>query len=360
MIRQYAPPGPWMYTGGLENYPRLVGEISKHRVLWGVESPCLRALRNPKCLAEWTNEALDPVKVAADAALRKTIGITIQSPQVRLLPEGLPTDGSWLLKPRGGAGGKGIKSWTGCAHHSNRSFEGFFFQRFVPGRAASALFLGVPKEICFLGLTRQLVGEAWLHAPQFAYCGTIGPIATPGLLGARLLRIGHWLYDSFAMKGVLGVDCILQNNIPWVIEVNPRYTAAVEVLEHAFAGQAYLSRYPEIFGKQSEPCTGSGEPRADWPTDGWLRRSQTPFIGKAILFAKSALVFPADGPWSRVFRDPPDVRDMPPYADIPVARTLIAAGQPILTFFAGAHSEEACLEELKRLAAELDRWLYKG
>src|SRR5438094_8454470 len=30
-----APPGPWMYTGGLENHPALVKRISSDRSLWG-------------------------------------------------------------------------------------------------------------------------------------------------------------------------------------------------------------------------------------------------------------------------------------------------------------------------------------
>src|SRR6516164_4132875 len=30
-----APPGPWMYTGGLENHPALVGRITKRHPLWG-------------------------------------------------------------------------------------------------------------------------------------------------------------------------------------------------------------------------------------------------------------------------------------------------------------------------------------
>ncbi len=31
-----APPGPWLYTGGLENHPRLVQRMSERRELWGV------------------------------------------------------------------------------------------------------------------------------------------------------------------------------------------------------------------------------------------------------------------------------------------------------------------------------------
>src|SRR5438552_3654603 len=39
-IRQ-APPGPWMYTGALENRPALVRQLARMRPLWGNDSPVL-------------------------------------------------------------------------------------------------------------------------------------------------------------------------------------------------------------------------------------------------------------------------------------------------------------------------------
>src|ERR1700730_13118688 len=34
-IAKLGPPGPWMYTGGLENHPTLIERISDKRFLWG-------------------------------------------------------------------------------------------------------------------------------------------------------------------------------------------------------------------------------------------------------------------------------------------------------------------------------------
>src|SRR5262245_56838723 len=37
-----SPPGPWMYTGGLENQPKLIEAISRERELWGTTPAALR------------------------------------------------------------------------------------------------------------------------------------------------------------------------------------------------------------------------------------------------------------------------------------------------------------------------------
>src|SRR5687767_11650245 len=39
------PPGPWMYTGGLENHPALVDRIATQRPLWGNSGTVIRAVR---------------------------------------------------------------------------------------------------------------------------------------------------------------------------------------------------------------------------------------------------------------------------------------------------------------------------
>src|SRR5437870_12500656 len=42
-----APAGPWLYTGGLENWPTLVGRLARARPLWGNGPQVLRAVRRP-------------------------------------------------------------------------------------------------------------------------------------------------------------------------------------------------------------------------------------------------------------------------------------------------------------------------
>jgi predicted ATP-grasp superfamily ATP-dependent carboligase len=336
-IERYAPPGPWMYTGALENQPKIIERISKQRPLWGIEARQVARVRNPKRLRR----------------------VWCPTPKTRFWRFRVPRDGSWLLKPLCGSGGRGIRRWFGETRTTASMRGRKYFQEIVEGMPCAALYLGMNRPVWPLGLTRQLVGEDWLHAWPFAYCGSIGPLATTEFTRSKLVSLGTSLARVFQLRGLFGVDCILKDDIPWGIEVNPRYSASVEVVELA-SGGAFLSWGRQIFytGPVSDLC-GSGE-----QTEFLIAAARGCYrlapIGKAILFAKDGLVFPGDGPWTSVLRYPRDVWDVPGFADIPAAGTPIAAGQPILTFFVQAITEEACLEELKRIAAELDRWLYKG
>src|SRR5271163_767652 len=41
------PNRPWMYTGCLENHPKLVKALAKERKLWGNDHRCLKQARSP-------------------------------------------------------------------------------------------------------------------------------------------------------------------------------------------------------------------------------------------------------------------------------------------------------------------------
>jgi predicted ATP-grasp superfamily ATP-dependent carboligase len=127
------------------------------------------------------------------------------------------------------------------------------------------------------------------------------------------------------------------------VEVNPRYTASVEVLEHA-TGLKALAWHRRAF-----------DPKAERPA---APAAAAACVGKAILFAPRDVTFPADGPWADVLRSPSAVGEAPAYADIPPPNTHIKAGRPVLTFFARAATAEACEEELRRTAAELSARLF--
>ena len=184
-------------------------------------------------------------------------------------------------------------------------------------------------------MTRQLVGVPWLNAGRFCYCGSIGPLAlNTGLLQA-FCQMGTILAKAFHLRGVFGVDCIVREGVPWPVQVNPRYTASVEVLEYA------LGR--SIFDRRSWPAT-------------FAPCESHPVIGKAILFARTAGLFPAVGPWNEF--SPGCFQSLPAFADIPLAGETFQVGQPVLTFFCRAATEAACLERLEQIASDLDRSLF--
>src|SRR5260370_33051185 len=89
-----APPGPWMYTGALENRPALIQQLARLRPLWGNDSPVLAAVRSP-----WTVQKL--LSAAGLPCPAISFGAAV------------PSHGQWLIKPRHGAGGKAIRHWRG-------------------------------------------------------------------------------------------------------------------------------------------------------------------------------------------------------------------------------------------------------
>jgi predicted ATP-grasp superfamily ATP-dependent carboligase len=243
----------------------------------------------------------------------------------------------WLEKPYSGAGGTGISAWNG---QGQRGYS--YLQEFIQGESCAAVYTGEGDGARLLGISRQLVGEPWLHAGSYSYCGSIAPLAVP--TAERFAMLGNALTTGCGLRGLFGVDCILRDGVPYPVEVNPRYTASVEALEYA-TGVSALALHRAVFDPAAPPLL---TPRA--PND--------QVIGKAIMFARESLTFAADGPWMTTLSQPGDIWDMPAFADIPHAGERIEKGKPILTFFARADSVAGCTDALKQIAAEVGRWLF--
>ncbi len=307
-----APSCPWMYTGGLENHPDLVEEISRARPLLGNPAEVLRAVRDPIML----------YGTLAKAGLRV--------PRVSQSPDGLPKDGSWLRKPHRGSGGTGIRPWQGeghCAEH--------FFQKRVAGQSLAAVYVASRGDAVLLGATRQLVGTAWAGAGEFAYAGSVGPLLLASRVKEQLVEAGKVLAREFGQSGLFGVDAVVAGEDVWTIEVNPRYTASVEVLERGFGCRAVTMHVEASYGRMPRPLTGN--------SGGWC--------GKAIVYARRDLVISCDlgqeGDASKA-----EVADIPDVG-VPVRR-----GRPVITLFAEGPDESSVLAKLKCRVAEVERMLY--
>jgi predicted ATP-grasp superfamily ATP-dependent carboligase len=250
-----------------------------------------------------------------------------------------------LVKPRKGAGGSGIRFWTKETGAVDKTIS--YCQEFIEGEPLALLFLGGGGRSRLLGLTRQLVGSPWLHAGPFRYCGSIGPL-DPGIVARPALEeLGQLLATECGLEGLFGVDGVLRDGNFWLVEVNPRYTASIEVLEHA-TGWRTLTWHAQVFQHCQLPALPPPAVTVDH------------HIGKAVLFARDDLVFPSEGPWIMELGSPTPVWEMPAFADIPAAGERIPAGRPVLTYFAAASSTSACEDALRDIAADLDRWLFRS
>jgi predicted ATP-grasp superfamily ATP-dependent carboligase len=326
-----APPGPWMYTGRLENHLSLVERISTRRPLWGNAKLSLSVVRSPISLA----------KVFCSHGIR--------FPAIHESSTDLPRQKRWLVKPRRGAGGRGIyfQNSIGAKTRSNKQI---YFQEFIEGLPCSAVYVGLREGARLLGTTRQLVGETWLNAARFHYCGSIGPLALEPAIQNEVERIGNVLARECLLRGLFGVDFILSEGTPWPVEVNPRYPASTEILEYSLGIKAMAFHRLAFDADMRRSLPVANAPGSE---------ARAPFVGKAILFAKRSLEFPKDGPWTGSVRRS-SIEQMPDFADIPEPGRVIRSGAPILTCFGQASTLSGCLDELKQSAQGLDHWLFKA
>jgi predicted ATP-grasp superfamily ATP-dependent carboligase len=319
-VPAWSAAGPWLYTGALENRPGLIEQLERLRVpLWGNGAAVLRRVRSP----------FEVSRVLRRAGLPCPAVLRSNAP---------PGTGRWLLKPIAGAGGAGIQLWNGAA-----SPPGFkrpsYFQALVEGDSYAAAFVAESASARLLGVTRQLVGVAWLHAAPFHYCGSVGPLEPDPAQRLAYEALGTALARGFGLRGLFGVDCVVRDGVPYPVEVNPRYTASVEVHEYA-TGLRALAMHRRVFDPEAPEPPGPHAPAG--------------VVGKAILFARAPLCFPD---WPNPL---PGVDTLPSFADIPIPGTVIEAGRPVLTLFRRAATVDDCLSELRRQAADLDRRLFGG
>lgn len=198
-----------------------------------------------------------------------------------------------------------------------------------------------PEGTDLFGVTEQLIGEPWLHARPFAYCGNIAPIRLPEKAEAVISINSLVANRSLRLLGLWGLDFVLAGDTAYPVEVNPRYTAAVEILE--------LGTRTSVMATHDECFSGKlGLAKFKIP-----RRYDSP-VGKAIYYAPHTLRFPHSGPWDTDLAGDFDPWRLPNFADIPEAESMIEAGHPVLTFFAQGSTPVEVRQRLQSRAAELD------
>ena len=309
------PAGPVLLTGGMENVPELVEAIGARRPLLGSGATAIRLVRQPEALR------------LADAV--DGLGWAACDPTPPVVP------GAYLVKPLRGCGGRGIRPW----HPGQPVPSDHHLQRRIEGTSISAVYRAEPDAVHLVGLTEQLIGAAIFGARGFQYCGSIGPLTVTGTQQHAVEQFGRRLVDRFHLAGLFGVDYVLDSEgLFWPVEVNPRYTASVEVLERA-TGRPALRSVRKAGSLSSGPAAGEWSPGP----------SQGPpvLVGKAIVFARHRLGVPDLFALIRPGR----------IADVPPVGQSVEAGRPICTLLARGPDRAACLGRLGAMARCLYRRL---
>ncbi len=288
-----------VYGSGFERTPRMIDAMSQKFTLAGNSATTVGQVKDPANLSRLCAE------------------LRIPHPDIRFAPPSELT--GWLTKLSGGAGGSHVR-----AADSDGSGHERYFQRFIPGKNLSALFLADRDRAHIVGFSRQWASPS--PATPFRYGGAV---RLRRYDRKRAAQIEIWLTALTRLTGLAGLcsaDFIEARTGLHLIEINPRPGATLDIFdskdapllrEHLAAVQGDRISMPAYLGSAASAIAYTAKaisafPQIDWP----------------------ALT-----------------------ADHQTSGTVLQAGDPVCTVFATAHSAAAAERTVRsRVKALASHW----
>ena len=332
-----------MYTGGPENHPRIVKRIEQKSRLLGNGSAVLTRLMDRKSLFR---------------LIRKTGFNTPDSIfQGQQRPVNRPAT-EWLVKPFRSAGGQGIRRLdvleetekSGDLPSTDSGPENeTYLQKYLEGPIVTANCLAWRgengKPTCrTLGICLQLNGDSRFNAPGFTYCGSVHPFPLPAKQQDEIGAIGRLLARHYGLLGLFNLDFVLADGQLHFLEINPRYSASMELLERISGDN--------LFELQLAACCSPGSGLDHQLDQACRNRLPGKILGKAIWYANRNLV--VDPAFCDFAERQVDEEGLPILSDIPLPHSRIEAGSPVFTVFATTRDPDQMAEKLRRTATIFD------
>lgn len=292
------------YLSPFENHPAAIAALTSGRALWGNSPAVVQAVRDPLALVEAARRCgLPAPRVGGSGADR------------------------WLMKPVASGGGHGIREW----HPGMRLRRRHYLQEYLDGTLASVAFLANRRDAVLVGITRQLAGLEAFGAASYQYCGSVfDPSMLESSITDAARRLAATMAREFGLVGVNVLDVIICDGIPYVLEINPRWSASLELLETA-SGLNLFAAHADACARGTLPAREPG-----WPGD-----HQT--LGKAIVYARLTATAAGTQSWLQ----DGTVRD------VPRPGTRLNRGAPICTVTASARDLSGCLQALEARASAI-------
>lgn len=297
----------WVAGSGFEGLPEALDLRIPGLPLLGTPAAAVRRLRDPACF------------------FGTLARLGLAYPEISLQA---PANGQgWLRKDAGGSGGWHIRDAADAGAHPGIAP---YWQRVQPGQAMSALFLADGRRARLVALNRLIVRP--LGALPHVYHGAVGPIRDDALARSMQDALDR-LVPAFDLRGLASLDFIARDDRAWLLEVNARPSATMDLHGRAWPGGLMRAHVRAAQGEL---------PRAPAAHPPGVRAS-------LVVYAHGACrVGPALAA---------ELARSPDCHDLPAAGTCFAAGQPICTVSAEARSPEAGVVHLQRRARQIRRGL---
>jgi methenyltetrahydromethanopterin cyclohydrolase len=216
----------------------------------------------------------------------------------------------WLIKPMQGQGGVGIKRYYGDA-----ADKPVYWQKFQAGTPHSVLFLADGQQVQVIGFNRQW-SVRLSETEEFVFSGVINSTDLPDVHKARITDWLKQLVPVFGLKGLNSLDFIQADNCSYVLEINPRPSASMQLYD-----QDLLIRHIQACEGAQFIESNSAMYCAEW-------------TGYQIVYAEHDLTIPDQFEW-------------PPWSmDLPKPGNICRRGQPLCSIIAHQNNLKSVVEQL--------------
>jgi uncharacterized protein len=290
---------------GFEDKPRLWEVLDRRYGVLGCNAETVRACKDPRIFFG----VLDQLGIA--------------HPETRMTPPDNPE--GWLSKRIGGSGGRHVRN---CTSASRQGARRYFQRRIMDGQRISVSAV-IARDGIGMALSRQW--RAPSEAQPYRYGGAVSlPDGSIDVSPRMLISIDQ-LARGLDLTGVVSFDFVVGGATAYLLEVNPRHGATLDVFDDAQG---------TLFHAHMTAC--KGEPLE--------RRGGDALASKAaaVLHADRGLLTLGDFDWPTWVAD----RGAP--------GTYIPLGAPIATVFAEAETPDAAEALARARLAELESLIYEA
>jgi len=227
-----------------------------------------------------------------------------------------------MVKPRTGAGG-----WKNRLIWDDEDLEGdLIVQEWVEGIPASVSVLGDGCQAMAVAVNEQLIGTSWLGARGFRYCGNLTPFYGSETVTAEMAEMSEEIVAELGLVGSNGIDFLVTDKGPVVIEVNPRIQGSLDSVELSTGMSVFQAHLLSFEGVLPEKPVH-------------YRRA----AGRAILFAKRDLITgDLCGDW---------------VADVPRAGSIFRRDEPVVSVLAAGMNGQDVMDVLRKRSVTMRRGL---
>ena len=239
----------------------------------------------------------------------------------------------FLIKPLDGFSDIGIKKISTLYELNNwlnsneDSLSKFLIQEYLPGIPVSVSVMAIDGGSISLTINEQLIGmrDVGQHEP-FGYCGNIVPFTATRKILEKCEDTAEKVVTHFGLMGSNGVDLVISNGVPHVIEINPRFQGTLECTEKALG--------INLVETHVKACTENILPNHEG-----FKKSNLKHM-RLILFAHKRAVVP-------------DLIMLKECRDIPHPRTRVKIGEPLCSIMIEDSDRNNLLNKGKQLAQNI-------